>query len=198
MSEKPKESEQPKAPEKTIYQRDKTAKEPTPPAETPKSPAKPKPKIKKVFVPKKATFTTDKPMEHRVRNIRLTSLESAKMIWDILIDFQNDLAKAEMDDPDKPFQDWEKVETFFVRLAKKYSICQSKKLGGDLGWVYRGMSLPEQIMTPELLEEIMKLEKFIIPDPIKSNLGFHILMICESQIHTPREKPEEKENRPLF
>ena len=85
MSEKPKESEQPKAPEKTIYQRDKTAKEPTPLAETPKPPAKPKPKIKKVFVPKKATFTTDKPMEHRVRNIRLTSLESAKMIWDILI-----------------------------------------------------------------------------------------------------------------
>ena len=50
MSEKPKESEQPKAPEKTIYQRDKTAKEPTPLAETPKPTAKPKPKIKKVFV----------------------------------------------------------------------------------------------------------------------------------------------------
>ena len=47
MSEKPKESEQPKAPEATIYQRDKTAKEPTPLAETPKPPANPKPKIKK-------------------------------------------------------------------------------------------------------------------------------------------------------
>ena len=36
-------------------------------------------------------------MEHRVRNIRLTSEESAKMIWGILIDFQNDLAKEEME-----------------------------------------------------------------------------------------------------
>ena len=190
--------EQPKESEKTIYQRDKTAKEPKTIGDTPKQPVKPKPKIKKVFVPKKTTFTTDKPMEHRVRNIRLTSKESAKMIWEILIDFQNDLAKAEMDDPDKPFHDWEKVEKFFIRLAKKYSICQSKKLGGDLGWVYSDMTLPEQIITSELVDEIMKLEKFIIPDPIKSNLGFHILMVCESQIHTPKEKPPEKESRPLF
>ena len=151
-------ADQPKEPEKTIYQRDKTAKEPQPVSDTPKVPAKPKPKIKKVFVPKKTTFTTDKPMEHRVRNIRLTSRESAKMIWDILIDFQNDLAKEEMDDPDKPFNDWVKVENFFTRLAKKYSICQSKKLGGDLGWVYRTMAIPENIITTELVEEIMKLE----------------------------------------
>ena len=191
-------SEQPKESEKTIYQRDKTAKEPKTVSDTPKQPAKPKPKIKKVFVPKKTTFTTDKPMEHRVRNIRLTSEESAKMIWEILIDFQSDLAKTEMDDPDKSFHDWEKVEKFFIRLAKKYSICQSKKLGGDLGWIYSDMTLPEQIITSELVDKIMKLEKFIIPDPIKSNLGFHILMICESQVHTPKEKPPEKESRPLF
>jgi len=191
-------SEQPKESEKTIYQRDKTAKEPKTVSDNPKQPIKPKPKIKKVFVPKKTTFTTDKPMEHRVRNIRLTSKESAKMIWDTLIDFQSDLAKTEMDDPDKSFHDWEKVEKFFIRLAKKYSICQSKKLGGDLGWVYSDMTLPEQIITSELVDKIMKLEKFIIPDPIKSNLGFHILMICESQVHTPKEKPPEKESRPLF
>ncbi len=191
-------SEQPKESEKTIYQRDKTAKEPQTPVEKPKTPNKPKPKVKKVFVPKKTTFTTDKPMEHRVRNIRLTSEESAKMIWDILIDFQNDLAKGEMEDPDKPFHDWEKVEKFFTRLAKKYSVCQSKKLGGDLGWVYRGMTLPEQAMTPELVEEIMGLEKFVLPNPIKSKLGFHLLMICESQVHTPPEKLPEKESRPLF
>ena len=120
------------------------------------------------------------------------------MIWEILIDFQSDLAKTEMDDPDKAFHDWEKVEKFFIRLAKKYSICQSKKLGGDLGWIYSDMTLPEQIITSELVDKIMKLEKFIIPDPIKSNLGFHILMICESQVHTPKEKPPEKESRPLF
>ena len=191
-------SEQPKESEKTIYQRDKTAKEPKTASDSPKQPVKPKPKIKKVFVPKKTTFTTDKPMEHRVRNIRLTSEESAKMIWEILIDFQSDLAKTEMDDPDKSFHDWEKVEKFFIRLAKKYSICQSKKLGGDLGWVYSDMTLPEQIITSELVDKIMKLEKFIIPDPIKSNLGFHILMVCESQVHTPKEKPPEKESRPLF
>ncbi|MBT4258945.1 MAG: hypothetical protein HOD90_03415, partial [Nitrospina sp.] len=81
-------TEQPQEPEKTIFERDKTAKEPQ--TNTQKIPIKPKPKIKKAFVPKKKSFTTDKPMEHRVRNIRMTSLESAKMIWETLIDYQND------------------------------------------------------------------------------------------------------------
>ena len=38
-------SEQPKESEKTIYQRDKTAKEPKTASDTPKKPVKPKPKI---------------------------------------------------------------------------------------------------------------------------------------------------------
>ena len=49
-------TEQPKGPEKTIYQRDKTAKEPTPLADTPKPPTKPKPKIKKGFCSQKSHF----------------------------------------------------------------------------------------------------------------------------------------------
>jgi len=153
-------SDQPKESEKTIYERDKTAKERQPVADAPKVPAKPKPKVKKVFVAKTTIFTTDKPMEHRVRNIRLTSMESAKMIWEILVDFQTDLTKQEIDDPDKSFHDWQKIEKFFSRLAKKYSICQSKRLGGNLDWVYQAMPVPEQVLTPELLNEIMKLEKF--------------------------------------
>ena len=191
-------SDQPKESEKTIYERDKTAKERQPVADAPKVPAKPKPKVKKVFVAKTTIFTTDKPMEHRVRNIRLTSMESAKMIWEILVDFQTDLTKQEIDDPDKSFHDWQKIEKFFSRLAKKYSICQSKRLGGNLDWVYQAMPVPEQVLTPELLNEIMKLEKFIIPEPIQSNLGYHIIMICESQIHIPPEKSTEEDSRPLF
>jgi len=123
-------SEQPKESEKTIYQRDKTAKEPKTIGDTPKQPVKPKPKIKKVFVPKKTTFTTDKPMEHRVRNIRLTSKESAKMIWEILIDFQNDLAKAEIDDPDKSFHDWEKLKNFLSASLKNTVFVKVKNLEG--------------------------------------------------------------------
>lgn len=191
-------TEQPKEAEQTIYQRDKTAKEPKPIADTPKAPIKPKPKIKKAFVPKKKSFTTDKPMEHRVRNIRMTSLESAKMIWETLIDYQNELAQQEMDDPDKQYHDWEKMEKFFIRLAKKYSVCISKNLGGSLGWVYQGMDIAPQTMDQVLVDNIMKTEKFNIQEPIKTKLGFHIVMVCESQIHTPREKFVAEEKPPLF
>jgi hypothetical protein len=189
------ETEQPKESENTIYERDKSAKERQPVADGPKVPAKPKPKIKKAFVPIKKSFTTDKPMEYRVRNIRMTSLESAKMIWDTLIDYQNELAQLEVDDPDKPYHDWEKLEKFFIRLAKKYSICTSKALGGSVGWVYKGMETTT--MDQELIETLIETEKFKIPEPIKSKLGFHIIMVCESQIHTPKEKPKEEE-KPFY
>ena len=190
------ETEQPQEPEKTIFERDKTAKEPQ--TNTQKVSIKPKPKIKKAFVPTKKSFTTDKPMEHRVRNIRMTSLESAKMIWETLIDYQNDLAQQEMDDPDKSFHDWEKMEKFFIRLAKKYSACMSKNLGGSLGWIYQGMEITPQTIDQELIDSVLKSEKFKIQEPIKTNLGFHIIIVCESQIHTPREKIIVEEKPPLF
>ena len=189
-------TEQPQEPEKTIFERDKTAKEPQ--TNTQKVPIKPKPKIKKAFVPTKKSFTTDKPMEHRVRNIRMTSLESAKMIWETLIDYQNDLSQQEMDDPDKSFHDWEKMEKFFIRLAKKYSACMSKNLGGSLGWIYQGMEITPQTIDQELINSVLKSEKFKIQEPIKTNLGFHIIIVCESQIHTPREKIIVEEKPPLF
>lgn len=192
------EAEQPKESEKTIYERDKTAKEPQPEMDGPRAPIKPKPKIKKAFVAKKKTFSTDKPMENRVKNIRMTSLESAKMIWETITDYQKELAQLEVEDPDKAYHDWEKVEKFFTRLAKKYSACMSKALGGSLGWVYQGMDIPSQSMDQDLIDTIMNTEKFLLPEPIKSKLGFHIIMICESQIHTPREVFEEKEKPPLF
>ena len=190
------ETEQPQEPEKTIFERDKTAKEPQ--TNTQKVPIKPKPKIKKAFVPTKKSFTTDKPMEHRVRNIRMTSLESAKMIWETLIDYQNDLAQQEMDDPDKSFNDWGKMEKFFIRLAKKYSACMSKNLGGSLGWIYQGMEITPQTIDQELINSVLKSEKFKIQEPIKTKLGFHIIIVCESQIHTPREKIIVEEKPPLF
>ncbi len=191
-------SEQPQEPEKTIFERDKTAKEPKPVADSPKGPIKPKPKIKKAFVPTKKTFTTDKPMEHRVRTIRMTSIESAKMIWETLVDYQNELAQQEMDDPDKPFHDWEKMEKFFTRLAKKYSACMSKALGGSLGWIYQGMEIAPHTMNQELIDCIMKSEKLKLEEPLKTKLGFHIIMVCESQVHTPREKIIVEEKPPLF
>jgi hypothetical protein len=190
------ETEQPQEPEKTIFERDKTAKEPQ--TNTQKASIKPKPKIKKAFVPTKKSFTTDKPMEHRVRNIRMTSLESAKMIWETLIDYQNDLSQQEMDDPDKSFHDWEKIEKFFIRLAKKYSACMSKNLGGSLGWIYQGMEITPQTIDQELINSVFKSEKFKIQEPIKTNLGFHIIIVCESQVHTPREKIIVEEKPPLF
>ena len=192
------ETERPQEAEKTVYKRDKTAKERQPVESGPKAPIKPKPKIKKAFVAKKKTFATDKPMEHRVRNIPMTSMESAKMIWETLVDYQNELAQLEIDDPDKPYHDWEKVEKFFTRLAKKYSVCMSKALGGSIGWVYKEMEVAPQIMDQELIDIMMNMEKFKLPEPIKTKLGFHIIMVCESQIHIHREKPKEVEKPPLF
>ncbi len=184
----------PKESEKTVYQRDKTAKEPAQPADAPKPPVRPKIKPKKVFVAKKQVLKTDKPMEHRVRHIILSSMEAAQLVRQTLIDFQKELAAQPTEDPDKEFHDREKLEKFFVTLAKKYSSCTTKGLGGELGWIYKGMKISDTIMTQSLVDVIMKTEKFTLPEPIKTRLGIHLLLVCESQIFVPREKDSSDNN----
>ncbi len=182
-------NQQPQEPEKTVYQRDKTAKEPVKPGSEAKKPAvKPKFKPKKVFVPKKAVLKTDKPQEYRVRHLRMSSLEAAEMIRQTLLEFQKELEEKPADDPDKEFHDREKLEKFFGKLAKKYSNCATRALGGDLGWVYKGMTIPEEVLTADLLETILKTEKHVLAEPVKSRLGIHLLLVCESRIRTPKKE----------
>ena len=171
--------EQPQEPKKVLYQRDKTAKEPEVGSD-PELKPKPKPKLRKAFVPKKLIKKTDKPQEYRARHIRVSTLESANIFRQALVDFQKELASEPIEDPDKPFHDQAKVENYFIRIAKKYSTCSTKLLGGDLDWVYKGMNIQptgtfgglemkkEDIVTSELIDVITQSEKYVIPEPIKT------------------------------
>ena len=194
-------SEQPQEPEKALYQRDKTAKEPEVESD-PELKPKPKPKLRKAFVPKKLIKKTDKPQEYRTRHIRVSTLESANIFRQALVDFQKELASEPIDDPDKPFHDQAKVENYFIRIAKKYSTCSTKVLGGDLDWVYKGMNIQpaatfgglemkkEDIVTSELIDVITQSEKYVIPEPIKTKLGYHIILSCETRDRVEKEKPK--------
>ena len=194
-------AEQPQEPDKALYQRDKTAKEPKVEAEAEIKP-RPKPKIRKAFVPKKLVKKTDKPQEYRARHIRVSTLKSANIFRQALIDFQKELASEPIEDPDKPFHDQAKVENYFIRIAKKYSTCSTKVLGGDLDWVYKGMNIQpaatfgglemkkEGIVTSELIDAITQSEKYIIPEPIKTKLGYHIILSCETRDRVEKEKPK--------
>jgi parvulin-like peptidyl-prolyl isomerase len=194
-------SEQPHEPEESPHQRDKTAKEPKVSVDTETKPKpKPKPKLRKAFVPKKLVKTTDKPQEYRARHIRVSTLESANIFRQALVDFQKELASEPIEDPDKPFHDQAKVENYFGRIAKKYSTCPTKLLGGDLDWVYKGMNVQpavtfggqeikqEQKVTLELIDAITQLEKYVIPEPIKTKLGYHIILSCENRDRVEKEK----------
>jgi peptidyl-prolyl cis-trans isomerase C len=185
--------EQPQEPEKTIYQRDKTAPEPKvpdkPEGEEPKRPVV---KPRKVFKAKKAKIQTDKPLEHRVRHIRVSSEEAANLIRQIVLDFQKELADEPTDDPDKVYQDYVKIEKFFARLAKKYSVCPSKAVGGDLEWIFPKMPEIEGILTKDYRDAILKCEKFVIPEPIQSKYGYHLVLVCETEICKKMVEEQEK------
>ena len=184
-------SEQPQEADQTLYQRDKTAKEPKVSVDTETKPKpKPKPKLRKAFVPKKLVKTTDKPQEYRTRQIRVSTLESANIFRQALIDFQKELASEPINDADKVFHDQEKLENYFIRIAKKYSTCQTRALGGDLGWICKGMNAQEEMITPELIDAITQSEKHIIPVPIKTKLGCHVILLCEARDRVEKEKPK--------
>ena len=180
----------PQEPEEKTYQRNKTAKEPiTSNSETEIKPKpKPKPKPRKAFVPKKLVKKSDKPQEYRVRQIRVSSLEPANLFHQTLIDYQNELGAELLEDPDKLFHDREKIEKYFIRIAKKYSVCSTRALGGDLDWVYKGMNAPEELLTVELINKIVGTDKHVIPEPFKTRLGYHIILVCDSRDRIEKEK----------
>jgi len=64
-------------------------------------------------------------------------------------------------------------EKLFSRLAKKYSACNSRKKGGDIGWLDAGTN------APELEEAVQKSLIGVVEGPIKTKYGYHIFMITE-------------------
>ena len=184
--------QQPQEPGKKTYQRNKTAKEPVKSDSEAKAKPKPKPKPKprKAFVPKKLVKKSDKPQEYRVRHIRVSTSETANLFRQTLLDYQKELRAELLEDPDKLFHDREKVEKYFVRIAKKYSTCSTRALGGDLDWVCKGMSIQEEIMPLELVNTVTQTEKHTIPKPVKTKLGYHIILVCESRDRIEKEKPK--------
>ena len=179
-------SEFPEEADRPTYQRDKAAKEPLKPETPPK--AKPKPKPRKLFVPKKLVRKSNKPQEYRVRNIRVSTLDTANLFRQTLLDFQLELAAEPMDNPDKLFHDREKLENYFSRIAKKYSICSTRKLGGNMGWIYEGMKIQKETMTKDLVSTVLNTEKYIISEPIRTSLGYHLILVCEQRDQVKEEK----------
>lgn len=59
----------------------------------------------------------------------------------------------------------------FSKLAQKYSLCPSKKRGGDLGEIRKGdlVKSVEQVIFKQALKEIH--------GPVKSKFGYHLIQV---------------------
>ena len=57
-----------------------------------------------------------------------------------------------------------------------------------MDWIYKGMNVQEEIMTYELINTIIQTEKHFIPEPVKTRLGYHIILVCEGRDKIEKEK----------
>lgn len=62
-------------------------------------------------------------------------------------------------------------EDDFKEMARSFSLCPSKRQGGDLGWFE-----PEQ-MVKEFSDTCKRLKISEISEPIKTQFGFHIIKL---------------------
>jgi peptidyl-prolyl cis-trans isomerase C len=71
---------------------------------------------------------------------------------------------------EKLLQELKKGEDFSI-LAKKHSLCPSKKRGGDLGEIRKGdlVKVVEQVIFKQALKEIH--------GPVKSKFGYHLIKV---------------------
>lgn len=59
----------------------------------------------------------------------------------------------------------------FEEAAQLFSSCPSKAQGGSLGYFGRGM------MVPEFENAVFELEKGVISQPVKTQFGYHIILV---------------------
>jgi peptidyl-prolyl cis-trans isomerase C len=59
----------------------------------------------------------------------------------------------------------------FTKLAKKFSLCPTKKRGGDLGEIF-----PGQLVKP-VEQVIFKKPLSQVHGPVKSKFGYHLIVI---------------------
>ena len=63
----------------------------------------------------------------------------------------------------------------FQKLARKKSTCPSSQKGGDLGWFRKGM------MVREFDEAVWSIPLSTISNPVKSQFGYHLIWVHESE-----------------
>ena len=76
----------------------------------------------------------------------------------------------------------------FAKTARKYSDCNSKKRGGDLGYLQKG-DLAQASLKP-LEEVVFGLNIGQISEPVESIYGYHILYLEDRKLQTPLEFEE--------
>ncbi len=64
----------------------------------------------------------------------------------------------------------------FAELAKTYSMCPSKKRGGDLGW------FGDKRMDPNFTKALWDLEKGDITGVVQTRFGFHIIQLTDRKV----------------
>ncbi len=57
-----------------------------------------------------------------------------------------------------------------------------------MGWIYEGMKVQEEIMTKDLVSTVLNTEKYIISEPTRTRLGYHLILVCEQRDQVKEEK----------
>lgn len=82
-----------------------------------------------------------------------------------------------------------RIEEVFAAYAKEYSVCPSKKEGGDLNFFPRAGAMVEPFA-----KAAFELQPFQMTDVVATEFGYHLILVTDRKQGTPKKYEEVKED----
>lgn len=133
---------------------------------------------------------TDGQVDAALQRLEADQGKAQYLVAEIFLPVQAGAPEADARDlAGKLIQQMKEARVPFQRVAMQFSQAAGAAAGGDLGWVREGQ------MPQEVEDALARMQPGELSPPVRSSMGYHILLLREKSVQSAENMPERDDMR---